>query len=56
MKEEDKKELEGLMKKYNLTIGDLPAFFRPKSISYTKIKKLIIAIGEARKAKSLEDK
>ena len=40
-----KEEIKQLMKKYNLTVKDLPAFL-PKE---TDLKELIIAIGEAKK-------
>ena len=47
-----KKEIKQLMKKYNLTVKDLPAF-PPKTAD---LKKMIIAIGEAKKSTNkLED-
>ena len=48
-----KKEIKQLMKKYNLTVKDLPAF-PPKTAD---LKKMIIAIGEVKKnpTNKLED-
>ena len=47
-----KTEFENLMKKYNLTIKDLPAF-PPKNID---LKELIKTIGEAKRtAKKLDE-